>query len=58
MVSSLMESGNVKRAKRELKTILEFAPDFTHERLNLYAFEDLADKQRIIDAISEAGLES
>lgn len=57
LTSCLVELGQIGQAREELATIFEIAPGFTSDRLNLYAFDDPADKQRIIDALHVAGLE-
>lgn len=54
----LVEKGRIDEAKEEVARILEIAPGFTPERLNLYAFEDEGDKHRILDALIAAGMSS
>jgi adenylate cyclase len=56
LTACLVESDRLDEAREQLATILDISPDFTVDRLNLYAFEDPADKTRMVTALSTAGL--
>ncbi len=58
LTASLAELGEVEAAARELETILEIRPDFAPSFLDLYTFNDEADRERIVAGLRSAGLEA
>ena len=57
LVASLVELERLDEAQTELATVLEIDPDFSPSHLDLYTFQNAADRQRLIAGLRVAVLD-
>jgi adenylate cyclase len=58
LISSLVELGRLDEAKAEMRTLFEIMPDLTPTLLDAYPFAIESYRQRLIDGLRAAGLET